>query len=214
MSRYEGIFDQVGNAKPLNNWEPSLPQGKHRVAMVRYGGKVSGKDKTVFLEAEFVILSTDNEAVTVGAKYSCPWFINRPDEYGYTHSRAKDFLETVQKCITNDDDVRAFGQALAEDFESDAPQGYGISLDVAVVPVMNAKGEARRGKKGNEVFNAAWTAVIQSSEDIAATRNLLLELATHPPMKRTPPAQAQEADPTPAANGKKLGGLTLLARRS
>lgn len=175
MGKYENLFEQVGKARTLNNWEPSIPEGKHQVALVKYGGKTSGKDKTVFLEAEFIVLKSDK--VHAGARYSWPWFINRADEFGYTSSRAKDFLLTLQKCIGNEQDVAAFGSALAEDFDGDEPQGYGIVVDVAVTGVVDAKGEPRRGKKGNEVFNAAWTAVPQSEADLTLTRTKLAELA-------------------------------------
>ncbi len=214
-SRYENIFDQVGDAKPLNNWESNIPEGKHRVALVKYGGKVSGKDKTVFLEAEFIVLSTNNEHVRPGARHSWPWFINKPDEFGYTHARAKDFLVTVQQCFGNEDDVKAFGRFLAEDFEGDDPQAYGVVLDVAVNGVVDARGAPRRGKKGNEVFNATWMSISQDDSDIASTRATLAELASAP--VTTKPAAPPKKEPEPVVtppNGKKLGGLgTLLGRK-
>jgi len=215
VSRYENIFDQVGDAKPLNNWESNIPEGKHQVALVKYGGKVSGKDKTVFLEAEFIILSTNNENVKPGARHSWPWFINKPDEYGYTHARAKNFLETVQRCVGNEEDIKAFGRSLAEDFESDNPQGYGIVLDVVVIGVTDAKGESRRGRKGNEIFNATWASVAQEPADIEATRALLCDLATAPVKRVTTATGATTMGATTTtepSNGKKLGGFIGRAR--
>lgn len=206
MGKYETLFEQVGKARALNNWEPSIPEGKHQVALVKYGGKTSGKDKTVFLEAEFIVVETDNEKVRVGARYSWPWFINRADEFGYTASRAKDFLLTVQKCIGNEEDVSLFGSALAEDFDGDQPQAYGVVMDVAVTPVKDAKGLPRRGKKGNEVYNASWLPVPQSEADITVTRKKLLELAK----ARGRPVTS--ADPM-TMNGKKAEADTLVSRR-
>ena len=213
MSRYANIFEQVGNAKALNNWEANLPVGKHRVALAKYGGKVSGKDKSVFLEAEVIVLETDNADVKIGARHSWPWFINKPDEFGYTHSRAKNFIEVVQACVGNEDDTKDFGCALAADFESETPDCYGIVLEADVVQVFAANGTPRLGKKGNSVFNANWTPIAQGPEDIAATRVLLAELEPAPAAKpqavKKPKPEVVE-QPATVGTVKKLGGLANL----
>ncbi len=216
MSNYEKIFDGVGDARPLNTWEQNIPTGQHKVALVKYGGKVSGRDKSVFLEAEFIVLVTNNPTVRPGTRYSWPWFINKPDEFGYTHSRAKDFLEKVQKCLGNTEDVKAFGRSLAEDFETDEPQAYGIVLDVNVSLVMAANGTPRRGKKGNEIFNANWQAIAQQDDDIQAARAAIIELATAaataaPLVMKTEPSVTAVQGPS---NGKKLTGMASLLGRA
>jgi len=180
MPDYQNIFEKVGNERALNNWEPSLPKGKHRVALVKYGGKTSHKDRSIFLEAEFIILSSDNPDVRPGARHSWPWFVNKPDEFGYTHARAKNFLEVLQKCIGNEADTTSFGNALAEDFSTEHPEAYGMMLDVDVIQVKDAKGDPRRGRKGNEVFNPVWSAIPQDSDDIEATRTTLAGLTRSP----------------------------------
>lgn len=200
MSRYAEIFDQVGNARAMTQWAPNIPSGTHRVALVKYGPKVSAKDRSVFLEAEFVILRSDQAGVSVGARHSWPWFINKPDEYGYTHARAKDFLTTVQRCVANSEDVKAFGRAITDDFDSDSPKMYGLMLDVAVVPVLDKDGNHRTGKKGTEVLNAVWTAIPQSEGDIAALRAQLT-------------STKQETATEPAPIARKAAGIgTLLGR--
>jgi hypothetical protein len=204
--QYENIFERVGNAKKLANWEPSLPKGRHRVALAKYGGKTSAKDRSIFLEAEVIILESDNEAVKPGARHSCPWFINKPDEYGYTHSRAKEFLLVVQQSIGNEAETTKFGNDLAQDFESSEPEAYGLMLDVVVTQVLKSDGQPRFGRKGNEVFNANWLPVPQSQEDIAATRALLKQLET----RRTAAPVATAVEPPAPTNGKKLGGLGSL----
>lgn len=214
MSRYDEIFEQVADARPLNTWEANIPEGAHQVALVKYGPKVSGKDRSVFLEAEFVVLSTNNENVRVGSRYSWPWFINKPDEFGYTHARAKDFLENVQGCIGNEENVKQFGAALAADFETDQPQAYGLVLDATVECVTDGKGNRRLGRKGNEVFNVTWGAISQDDADIEATRAKLAEIDTQPSKAKPRPVTrtvAPEPATTPQPNGKKkLGGLSAL----
>jgi hypothetical protein len=207
VSRYDDIFEQVGEARRLNTWEANLPEGRHQVALVKYGPKVSAKDRSVFLEAEFIVLASNNVAVSPGARHSWPWFINKPDEYGYTHARAKDFLETVQRCISNDENVKQFGAALAGDFESDSPQAYGIVLGVVVTGVDDAKGQRLRGRKGNEVFNAAWESIVQGDDEIAATRERLAGMDLQAPKAKPRTPVAQDA---PMPGKKKLGGLSAL----
>ncbi len=213
MGNYENIFEKVGKAKLLNNWEPALPKGRHRVALVKYGGKESNKDHTVFLEAEFIVLESDNPNVKLGSRHSWPWFINKPDEFGYTHARARNFLEVLQKCIDDTSDTSSFGNDLVEDFASESPNAYGLMLDAKVDQVLDAKGEPRRGKKGQEVFNVSWIPVTQSPEQIATTREILDELlrpSSKPPQKVAAVVPAV-AVTEPIKN--RLGGLaTLLGR--
>lgn len=203
MGKYENIFDKVGKARALTAWEPSLPLGKHHLALVKYGGKTSAKDKTVFLEAEFIVLSSANPNVRAGTRHSWPWFINKPDEYGYTHSRAKNFLEVLQKCIGNQSDTTAFGNALAEDFEGTDPEGFGIMVDAEVVQVMDASGNARRGKRGQEVLNVNWSSVVQDEGDIIATRARLVQLAYRQPQTIAEPSEKFD---TETSNGR--GAIT------
>ncbi len=111
--------------------------------------------------------------------------------------------------------MKAFGRSLAEDFETDEPQAYGIVLDVNVSPLMAANGTPRRGKKGNEIFNANWQAIAQQDDDIQAARAAIIELATAVATAPAPVMKTETIAQTPVvSNGKKLTGMASLLGRA
>ena len=198
--KYAALFEQVGNAKDMNSWEPALPAGSHRVAVVRYGAKESSTDDgTVGLEGEFVILETDNPKVKVGARHSWYWNIGAPKFTGqYAKDRAKKFLETIQESVGSTDPTGPFGVALADDLSEDneSPELLGVVLDVVVTPKFNADGSPVTFKKGGQVHDVAWSAVPdQDASTFTAVRATLEKLA-----KRKPSAPEAAAGKAAAAS--------------
>lgn len=192
VGKYTGIFDSVGAQEDMTGWEPSLPAGHHRVALVRYGVKESKTDKTQSLEGEFVILETDNPKAKVGALHSWFWNVSGTGSKWtkqYAQDRAKKFLITVAESIgapaVEDPDslIGPFGVELAESFDaSDRPELYGVELDVEVTAVFEADGTTPvTFKKGGQVYNADWFPVAGQDEiTLAATCEKLEALARRP----------------------------------
>lgn len=235
MGRHASLFAQIGNAPDMGGFEPSLPVGNHRVAMVKYGAKVSKKDGSVRVEGEFIILDTDNEKVRPGALHSWMWAIQGAGFVGqYARDRSKKFLQTVQSCLNNDAATDAFGDALDEMFYQQSETGeiadlYGLALDVEVHQVFEADGVTpKKGKNGQVVFNANWTAIEQGEEEIQQVRQILAnDLKVRLPSKSAASSAPNTAPPSPKAagpdtaavpagtTGAKLGGLSkLLGKKS
>lgn len=223
MSKHANLFKQVGNSKDMAGFLPSLPAGDHIVAMTKYGCKESKKDSSVFIEAEFIVLETNNPKVSVGDKHSCPWFINQSGFPGqYAQDRAKKFLKCTQKAIGNDADTGEFADSLSEDFESDAPEMYGIRYLAEVRQVFMPDGSPRKGAKDNDVFNTDWSADDQDEAAIAATREEIISLSGKPkafraPVKESAPAKesasTQETSAESAPAAKKLGLKGLMGKK-
>ena len=81
VGKYAIFFKNPASSKDMTEWEPSLPEGSHRVAMTLYGAVESSKNKSVPLEVEFVSLETHNRVVQIGALPPWPWFVNAPGEF-------------------------------------------------------------------------------------------------------------------------------------
>lgn len=234
------MFDSVGKQKDMAGWEPSLPAGHHRVALVRYAPKESQTDDgAVGLEGEFIILDTDNPKVRIGALHSWYWNINGTGKFTkqYAQDRAKKFLIEVAASIGSDavDDpetmIGPFGADLAESFEaSERPEMYGLELDVDVTPVFQKDGVTPvTYKRGGQVHNADWSAVAGQDEvTLAATCERLEELAKRPksPAATAPTAAAATnavardrapatgTAPPPAGAGTAPKARSLLGKRS
>ena len=226
MSKYSNVFDDVGRQEDLGDgYEPNLPAGRHRLALTKFGGKLSTKDKSVFVEAEFVVASSNNPEVTPGDKHSWPWFINMPSWTGkYAKDRLKKFCRAAQGCLGNTDEPAAFGDALAEDFEADAPTLRGLLIDCVVTQVFEKDGSPKVGASGREVYNAVWFAVPdQDADTVTESQAALAELesaalaaapkaptkAAAAPAKAVAPAAAA---PAPAI-AKKTAGLGALLKK-
>jgi hypothetical protein len=199
-SKYGSMFDDIGDQEDMTGFEPSLPEGHHRVALVKYGPKISKKDKkTVSLEAEVIILETNNPEARVGGRHSIFWNINGKGQWTaeYAKDRAKKFLVAVHESVGSEDSIKNFGPALSDDFASDDPQLYGVELDVDVDPAFDKNGEAIKYEKGGQVFNVVATAVPgQDGDSIAATVDKLVEIAKRP---KAPVAKKAAAAPVKTA---------------
>lgn len=197
-NKYGSMFDEIGDQDDMTGFEPSLPLGNHRVAVVKYGPKISKKDKkTTSLEAEVVILETANPKARVGARHSIFWNINGKGNFtaDYAKDRAKKFLAAVAESVGNATDnttLKAFGPQLAEDFEQDEPQLLGVELDTEVSEVFEKDGiTPRQYAKGGNVTNVACYAVPgQDADSLEATRAKLIELAKNPQPASSPAAPA------------------------
>ncbi len=217
------MFEQVGTAKDMTTWEPALPAGNHRVALVQYGAKESSTDDgTVGLEAEFVILETDNPKVKAGARHSWYWNINGPKFTGqYAKDRARKFLEVIQESISNTEPTGPFGAGLADDLSEDnqSSELLGVVLDAVITPKFNADGTPVTFKKGGQVHDAEWSAVPdQDTGTFAKVRAELERLAKRRPSaaagaSTSPATTATTAATTPAATGGESKMRSLLGRK-
>lgn len=192
----------------MAGFEPKLPLGNHRVALTKFGGKESAKDGSVRVEAEVVILETDNPNVKLGALHSWMWPISASGHQGtYAQDRSKKFIFKVQESIGQTDiDTGEFGDSMDEDFRKPESELYGVQLEVAVTPVMK-NGGIMKGKNGDDVYNANWTALEQGDENITETRGVLAELGyKHKVATAAAIKPAEETAPAP----RKLGGLGKL----
>lgn len=227
MGKYGSMFDEIGDQEDMTGFEPGLPEGHHRVALAKYGPKVSKKDKkTVSVEAEVIILETNNPEARVGGKHSIFWNINGKGQFTaeYARDRAKKFLVAAHESIGSEDTLKVFGEGLSDDFASDDPQLFGLELDTDVEPVFDKNGEPVNYAKGGQVFNVIVIAVPgQDADTIAATREKLVEIAKRPrtlapkvapakPAGKPEPEPETAAEPPPVASATATKARSLLKR--
>ena len=198
---YSNIFKGIASAKSMTGggFAERLGLGTHRVALKSFKVKESTKGQGQFLEAEFVVVSSN--AHKAGESRGWVWFINSTGWSGaYEQDRAKKFLEAVGASIGDESPVDSIGANLAGPNQA----GMGLLLDVSVVP-QTGKNAGKLNAKGEPYSNIYWKAVPQTLEDLASQR---AELESLEPV--APPVQAQTPSPQTSAP---RAGLGLLGRK-
>lgn len=210
MGQFRAAFKKAKDAKPIVNFAKPIGLGRHLVAVKTFRGRESQKEKIVFIEAEVVIIESDTEQV--GATRGWPWFINTPGFKGeYDAGRMQEFIQAVADGVGDDRDVLEMGDELAD--EENNP-GYGILVEVEIVPVMdkNDSSKALLRKNGTPVHNDSWTAVPDQDEAVVlATQAKMKTLGEKAPKVVSEPAPVKttttSSDPNPT---QKVGGIRRL----
>jgi hypothetical protein len=163
---YSSIFKGIAQAKSMGSggYAEKLGVGTHRIALKSYKVKDSTKGQGQFLEAEFVIVSSNTHKV--GESRGWVWFINATGWSGaYEQDRAKKFLEAVGQSVGDDSPVEVIGGNLAGPDQA----GMGLVLDVTVAP-QGGKNAGKTNAKGEPYTNIYWRPVTQTIEEIGLMR--------------------------------------------
>lgn len=210
-SDYSNVFGSIARAKSMGGggYAERLGIGKHRVALKSYKVKESTKGNGQFLEAEFVILSSNTHKA--GETRGWVWFINASGQWAaaYEQDRAKKFLEAVGACVGDDSDVSIIGGNLAGPNQA----GKGLMLDVTIAP-QAGKNAGKTNAKGEPYTNIYWTPIEQSLDDLARQREELESMELSAPVVEETPVVKEEPvrTPTPTAQPAKTG-LGLFGRK-
>lgn len=166
MSQFGNIFNNIASAKALSNHTPRLPVGRHKVALKRFQPKNSEQGMGPILESDFVIVESTSPTCKSGDVRGWPWFIGQTGWGGtYEQARAKDFLEKAASCIGDTRPVEQFGDDLA----GASQPGTGLVLMVEISLQYDRDGKPKKDKKGRDCFNAEWSSIEQTIEQLQAS---------------------------------------------
>jgi hypothetical protein len=163
----DAVLDEVNDAQPVGGNIANLAIGTHTVLLSRYNFKESKKDKTLYVDADFVVLEStahDEEEVRGWA-----WF-PQAKGWGKTYQSAylKDFQRAMGDCIGDTRETKEIGRDLC----SKQQKGRGTKIKVVVTAQTDRSGNAK-SKDGITYTNAKWIPIEQSLADLRECRALL-----------------------------------------
>jgi hypothetical protein len=203
MKDYSNIFTGIAKAKSMGTggYAERLGIGTHRVALKSYKVKESTKGQGNFLEAEFVVLSSNTHKE--GETRGWVWFINAAGPWApaYEQDRAKKFLEAVGACVGDDSPVEVIGGNLAGPDQA----GKGLILEVTISP-QGGKNAGKMNSKGEPYTNIYWKPVPQTLDQLAEQREMIESLESAPAVQEPVVVAKVETPAQPAAKGLGLFG--------
>ena len=188
MGDFDALFDQIMHAKPVGNFLPRLPVGRHHLAIKRYNGKQSEMGQGVILEADFVVMQSST--LKQGELRGWAWFPHSPGLAGqYESARVMEYLSAVGAGVGDQSPAKVVGGRLVDGTY------VGVQIIADVTPSLEKDGVTPKlSKKTRQpMFNISWTAVPgQTQETVAQTRQFMQTI--QPPAE--PVAAAAPANST------------------
>lgn len=159
----DSVFDEIDNTQTIKtkSYAPRIPEGVHELVLNKYTGSNSQQGNGVILEAEFIVAKSTT--ATPGGTYQWPWFPNRTGlAGGYEKARMADFFTAL------DSPLGLFNRTIKQvggDLASGARRGQLVRCEVKK-SIDRKTGQIRRNNKGQELFDATFSAIAQTMEDI------------------------------------------------
>lgn len=188
MSEFDKLFDDIMHAKPVGNYLPRLPVGRHLLAIKRYNGKNTDRGMGVILEADFVVLQSNT--LKPGDLRGNPWFPQAPGEQGnYESARVVEFLAAVGGGVGDPRSTKMIGASLVDGTY------VGVQILAEVTAALEKDGVTqKRSKKKNEpMFNISWGSVPnQTQETVSAVRTHIQTIQAPEPVAASAPVAAPQ----------------------
>ncbi len=203
----DNLFGTIARAKPISGFAPRLGIGNHLLALKRFQPKNSQQGMGKILEADFMVV--ESSVYEPGELRGWAWFIDSAGWAGaYEQARAREFLETVAKCIDDDRPTEQIGSDLAGEGQA----GKGLQIRVSIVAQTNKDGSAKLGKQGETYTRATWSPVQQGLDDIKAMRDDSEKLDAGNAVAARATQSTPASTPAPATAKRGLGILGSLRK--
>jgi hypothetical protein len=197
VSQHQALIERLRGAKPVEDRDPFIADGKHKLALAEYFIFNSLKHGQA-IGARFVVVESTNPAHAVGSTCFQGWYINKaPNFIGDSQEidRAADFVAKLNGCSLPEAGGEV--QKLLDRAEMQPARG----MVVACVGTSNPGRTKKDGTVGKPFTDRSWTTIQQGPAEVAAMRGWLDQVS---PLRAhaapvAPPAPApQYAQPAPA----------------
>lgn len=193
MGKYDHLFVSMQNAKPISMYAERLPNGNYVLALKRFGIKPSDKELGNIVEAEFVVVQTDNPTIKVDEVRGWAWFPNSPGWAGkYDEARCTEFIKNVIETTGDDRQVAEVGSDLYDD---------GQPYKGLLVAVSITRGKPNNNIPGEYYQNAKWLPVEGQDQDMVAAQRQQIEALEKVQAAAAPAPAQQPAAAQPARGG-------------